>query len=195
MKTDFFKFKRKLETTNKTFFTMRDIKKFYAGEKESLKVLLSNWVKKGLIYNLGHGYYAFDIASVDYLSLATVIDPNSYVSFEYALFYHGLIDQVPSVITLASKKRSRKINMGSWVFEYSHLKNELFFSYELKNKVYIASPEKALADLIYLISRGKRMAELDTLDMGKLNKTKLKFILKKFPGYVSGKANEFILVR
>lgn len=190
--TDYLQFKKSLEKTAKTFFNLNDLKKFYAGNIDSLKVLLSNWTKKGMIFNLGRGYYTFNLAAADYLQLANILDNSSYVSFEYALSYHNLIDQAPSVITLATKKRSRKIKMGNWTFEYSRLQDDLFFGYELKNKIYIASPEKALADLIYLVSRGKRLVELDTLDIKKMNKAKLNFIFKKFPAYTVQKAKEFI---
>lgn len=184
--------KKLLEHTGKNFFTLSDLKKFYAGDKESLKVLLSGWKQRDMIYNLGKGYYSVNAAGVDYLQLATVAAAFSYVSFEYALYYYNLIDQVPSVITLASKGRSKKLNMGNQIFEYSHLKEDLFFGYDLINKMYMASPEKALADLIYLIARGKRLAELDSLNISKINKNKLKSILKKFPRYVKTKAEEVV---
>lgn len=189
---NYIKFKRYLEQTGKTFFNISDLKKFYAGDKKSLKVLLSGWKQRDMIYNLGKGYYSVNSAGVDYLQLATVAAPFSYVSFEYALYYYNLIDQVPSVITLATKGRSKKLNMGNQTFEYSHLKEDLFFGYDLINKVYIASPEKALADLIYLIARGKRLVELDSLDISKINKNKLNSILKKFPQYVTAKAGELL---
>lgn len=190
--TDYLKFKKTVEETKKTFFNISDLKKFYTGSKESLKVLLSNWAAKEMIFNLGRGYYTFNLATVDYLHLANILDNSSYVSFEYALSYYNLIDQAPSVVTLATSGRSKKISMRNWTFEYSYLKNELFFGYELKNKIYIASPEKALADLIYLISRGKRLVELDTLDIKKINQSKFNSILKKFPKYTTAKADELL---
>lgn len=128
--TDYLQFKKSLEKTAKTFFNLNDLKKFYAGNIDSLKVLLSNWTKKGMIFNLGRGYYTFNLAAADYLQLANILDNSSYVSFEYALSYYNLIDQAPSVITLATKKRSRKIKMGNWTFEYSRLQDDLFFGYE-----------------------------------------------------------------
>lgn len=189
-KTDYLKFKESLELVGKTFFSLSDLKKFYKGRKESLKVLLSHWKRKKIIQNLCRNYYAFDLVKIDYLKLAHEIENDSYVSFEYALFYCNLIDQVPSVVTLATKERGRTISAANWTFEYVHLKEKFFFGYEFSNKMYIASPEKALADLLYLISRGKRMVELDTLEKEKINKKKLEKILQKFPVYVIKKAKE-----
>lgn len=182
-KINYLQFKATLTAVGKTYFSRYDLKKFYPGDEASLKVLLSNWARKKLICNLGKSYYAFSLLGVDFLRLANELDPTAYISFEYALYYHNLIDQVPAIITLATKKRSRTIKCGNWVFEYTHLKDDLHFGYELKDKVYIASPEKALSDILYLLARGKRLAELDTLEIKKINKKKLKDILKKYPQY------------
>lgn len=195
MKTDYLKFKKILDRTGKTYFELHDLKKFYSGGKGSLKTLLSNWTNRDIIQRIGKGYYAFDIAKVDYLRVANELDKNSYISFEYALYYHNLIDQVPSVITSASKTRSKKVLMSNWSFEYTHLKDTLFFGYVLKDNIYIATPEKAIADLIYLISRGKRIVELDTLEIKKIDQKKLRDILKKFPNYTMLKAKSLNILR
>ena len=195
VKINYLKFKKSLEQTGKTYFSFYELKKFYHSDQKSLKTLLSNWVKKDLIQNLGRGFYAFKIAKLDYLRLANEIGNNSYISFEYALYYHNLIDQVPSVITSATKKRSCQIKAANWIFEYVRLKDDLFFGYELKNGVYIAAPEKALADLIYLISRGKRIVELDSLEIKKINQKKLSEILKKFPKYTKKKAKDIGILK
>lgn len=195
MKTDYLEFKKSLEKIGKTYFGLNDLEKFYKGKKKSLKTLLSSWVDRENIQRIGRGYYAFNISGIDYLRLANELDKNSYISFEYALYYHNLIDQVPSVITSASKTRSKKILMSNWSFEYTHLKDNLFFEYALKDNIYIATPEKAIADLIYLISRGKRIAELDTLEIKKIDQKKLKDILKKFPNYTAIKANELKILQ
>lgn len=195
MKTDYLQFKKKLDKIGKTYFGLNDLEKFYKGKKESLKPLLSNWASRGIIERIGKGYYAFSITDVDYLRMANELDKNSYISFEYALYYHNLIDQVPSVITSASKTRSKKVLMSNWNFEYTHLKDTLFFGYVLKENIYIATPEKAIADLIYLISRGKRMAELDTFEIKKINQKKLREILKKFPRYAVAKARNMGILK
>lgn len=194
MKTDYLKFKKQLESTAKTYFSLADLKKYYSKSPTSFKVLLSNWNKKKLIHSLGYGFYAFNLNDVDYLHLAGELDKNSYISFEYALFLRGLINQMPSIVTSATKNRSRLVVLPNFTFEYSHLKDELFFGYDLKNKIYLATPEKALADSIYLISRGKRLLELDTLAKEKINQKKFHQILKKFPKYTAKKAKELKLL-
>lgn len=195
MKIDYLQFRKALERTGKTYFTFYDLKKFYPSAYESLKVLLSLWMKKKLINHLARGFYTFDIIKVDELKLANEFDKTSYLSFEYALYFHNLIDQVPQVITLATKKRHKIIKADRWTFEYTHLKKDLFFGYEFKNKVYVALPEKALADLVYLIARGKRTADLNTLEKRKINQKLLRKILKKFPAYTIEKMKELGILK
>lgn len=192
MKTDYLQFKQNLENTGKTYFQFSDLEKFYSHHSGSLKTLLSRWAKRGAIYGLKRGFYAFDIIRVDYLHLANNIYGDSYISFEYALYFHNLINQVPSTVTLVTQKRSRTITVSNWTFEYTHLKNELMFGCELKDKIYIATPEKALADLFYLMARGKRLFETDSLEKGKINFKNLTAILKRFPLYVTKRANEVL---
>ncbi|MBL7141746.1 hypothetical protein ISS21_01460 [Patescibacteria group bacterium] len=193
IKTNYLQFRKVLQNTGKTYFNFYDLKKFYPYSRENLKILLSNWVKKKWIHHLRKGFYAFDVVNLDYLRLANDMDKNSYISFEYALYFYNLIDQVPGTITSATKKRSRRESIVHWNFEYTHLKDDLFFGYELKNGVYIAIPEKALVDLIYLISRGKRIAELDTLEKQKINQRNLQRILEKFPSYTQKLAQKLKL--
>jgi predicted transcriptional regulator of viral defense system len=195
IKTNYLKFKKSLETTGKSYFNQHDLKKFYCYQKNSLKVLLSSWSSKELIHHLGRGYYAFDLTRLDYLALANELDQNSYISFEYALYYYNLTNQVPTVVTLATKNRSRVIKIKNWTFEYTHLKDDLHFDYELRKKIYIATPEKALADLIYLMARGQRIAELDSLEKKKIDQKKLQSILKRFPDYVGDQAKRLALCK
>lgn len=183
-KVNYLQFKKKLSQSGKSYFTLIDLRKFYPFKSASLKTLLRRWAAQGLINRLSRGYYAFDLADVDYLQIATTLVRPSYISLEYALNYYGLLDQVPQTITLVSLSRHKNITMGGYTLEYSHIKKELFFAYTLVNNFYIAEPEKAILDLIYLIKRGKRLADLDSFEIKKLNKGKINLYLKKYPVYI-----------
>ncbi len=191
-KVSFVQFKREIEKSGKTFFTIYDLQKFYTGNKKSLAVLLHNWKKNNLIYHLYKGLYSFDITKVDILHLSYIIDETSYISFEYALHLHNLIDQIPFTITLATQKRSKTVNIHHFALEYSHLKKDLYFGFYLQNKTYIATPEKALCDTLYLISRGKRSVDLSTLDKSKINLKKLNKTLSNFPPSTKALANKLL---
>lgn len=183
-KINYYKFRKQIENSGKSYFTFNELNKFYKNKKSSLKNLLSRWSKEELIFRLGKGYYCFDITKLDYLNLACNIIKPSYVSFEYALNYYGIIDQISQAITLTTVSRHKYFHLGPYTCEYTKLNKDLFFGYEKVDNYYIASPEKALLDTIYLTSRNKRLIDFDSLNLKRLNKKRLFRLLNKFPNYV-----------
>lgn len=191
-KINYHEFRKNLESLGKTYFTIHELKKFYNNKKSSLKNLLSRWSKEEIIFPLSQGYYCFEAEKLDYLNHACNIIKPSYISFEYALNYYGLIEQIPQVVTLATIKRHKFIYSGPYVYEYTRIKKDLFFGYQRIDNYYIALPEKALLDTVYLLSRNKRLVDLSSLNQKKVNKGILYKYAKKFPKYVSNKLNLFI---
>lgn len=75
----------------------------------------------------------------------------AYVSFWSALARHGMIEQVPRQIFAASLDRTRRVTTSVGTYSIHHLAPELFDGYEGSEEIgYLATPEKALFDTIYL---------------------------------------------
>lgn len=75
----------------------------------------------------------------------------SYVSFWSALARHGIIEQVPRQIFVASLGRPRRVPTSIGTYSIHHLAPGLFDGYQGSDDVgYLATPEKALFDTIYL---------------------------------------------
>jgi len=55
------------------------------------------------------------------------------------------------------------------------------FGYTLQKDLFIALPEKALLDQLYLVSFGKAKLDFDELNLKELSKTKFLQFSKKFP--------------
>jgi predicted transcriptional regulator of viral defense system len=116
------------------------------------------WTRKGLLIRLRQGYYTFpeykgkpDFA----LYFANRIYRPSYVSLHRALAFYGMIPegviQITSVTTL--KTASFTNDVGEYVYKSVH--QDFMFGYDLKTiaggrAIYLASPEKALIDLLYI---------------------------------------------
>lgn len=78
-------------------------------------------------------------------------------------------------------KKTKKINLLNYQIEYRMLKKELFFGYiKLENGLFIATPEKALFDLIYLSRFGKIYFDINSIDLDKINAKKLNKMIEKF---------------
>ena len=74
----------------------------------------------------------------------------SYISLQTALFYHGMISQIPQVIYAASLARTNRYITHFGVVSIHHLQADFFFGFERVGPVKIATPEKALIDILYL---------------------------------------------
>ena len=110
---------------------------------------------------------------MDIEKIATQIYYPSYISFESALSKYGIMNQGLYGLTLATTRHSKKITLAGTDCKYSKLKDSLFFGFNLIGNTYVAEPEKAFLDMLYLISLGKRSKNysewyLDTLDRSKI---------------------------
>jgi len=62
-------------------------------------------IEKGLLFRVAKGIYTLDNDPILY---ASYIIPNSYISFNSALYLHKVIDQIPTSIYVAVPKRIKK---------------------------------------------------------------------------------------
>lgn len=125
---------------------------------DPLKVQISRWEKAGKLIQLKRGIYllaeAYRTIEVYDPYIAAVLKKPSYLSLEKALEYYGLIPDAVKVYTSVTTKRAAVFSSSAGVFSYKHIKNALFWGYRpltLRGQTaFIAAPEKALLDLIYL---------------------------------------------
>ncbi len=107
-------------------------------------------IKKGL-YIFGEKYRRNPICAE---ALANLIYGPSYISKEYALSYYNLIPERVSVITSMTTKKNKIFETPLGHYSYQHLRLERYhigvhyLPFDQFHSVLIASPEKALADLL-----------------------------------------------
>jgi predicted transcriptional regulator of viral defense system len=121
--------------------------------------LLRSLDEAGLIRRLRHGLWA--LRDVDSFSVAPYLTAPfpAYVSFWSALARHGMIEQIPRQIFVASLDRTRRVPTAIGTYSIHHLVPELFDGYRGSvESGYLATPEKALFDAVYLRApRGARI--------------------------------------
>ncbi|MBH1989501.1 MAG: hypothetical protein I8H75_01175 [Myxococcaceae bacterium] len=123
--------------------------KGYRNPRDKIKHLLKNQslvrVKKGL-------YIAGDSQRQEPVcleALANLIYGPSYISYEYALSYYGLIPERTPVLTCATTQKSKGFDTPLGCFRYQHLSFSRYSVGVLHNNQFlIASAEKALSDLV-----------------------------------------------
>jgi predicted transcriptional regulator of viral defense system len=130
---------------------------------QRLRALLDS----GVIRRVRRGLWVLD-TEIDPFAIGpylTAPQP-AYVSLWSALARHGMIDQIPRSISLVSIDRARRITTALGVYEVHRVAPELFTGYRSdKQGVYLAVPEKALFDLVYVRSAHGRTPYLPELTL------------------------------
>lgn len=148
-------------------------------------------VKKGELFPLKRGLYETDSAVPGYLLAYEIIGP-SYLSFEYALSWYGMIPERVTTYTSAAFGKGKQLQFKNQfgVFTYRDVPEQVFpFYYTRENfgdrPFFIATKEKALCDQLGKLSpiRGIRdfeeylfeglridESEFATLDFGKIRR-------------------------
>ena len=113
---------------------------------------LRTLAEQGLAQRIRYGLWNLAPEPIDPRRLASEITRPypSYVSFESALSAHGMIDQLPRDISLASLDRAKKVKTNLATYLVRHLPPELFGGYEELNGIPLATREKALFDHFYV---------------------------------------------
>ncbi len=166
------KFLQKLTETNQPYFTTTDLGKILDVSQQSLSVTLNRLVKDGVLIRLKRGVYQPVFQDRKLEKVANELYYPSYLSFESALSKYGILSQTPYVLTFATSKPSKRLNLGNKEIEYRQLKEEYFFGYVLDDGVYVAEPEKAILDQLYMTSRGISIS--DTSEWSLINTKKRK---------------------
>lgn len=181
-----------LKTLKKPFYTVANFILLTGQTPAVAKVALNRLVKNNKLRRLQKNIYVPKDALINYELIAEQLDIESYISFESALSKYGLLDQIPYALTLATVKRSKTITLGNQQITFRKIRKELAGGYILENGLRIATPEKALLDTLYLITRGKIKLSLKELNLSLINKTKFKQLLKKYPAQVKKLCNDFL---
>jgi predicted transcriptional regulator of viral defense system len=156
------------------FFTVDMLKNILIKEYDQPIQKINYMVKNGDLISLKRGVYVFGekyrTSPLNYISIANILHKPSYVSFEYALSYHGLIPERVYTITSATSKKSIEYSTSIGNFSYHKVPAKAYslgidWKYsELDGGYFIATPEKALCDKIYADKRAKNLKEPEVLE-------------------------------
>lgn len=153
----------------------------------STRVLCSRYVKRGLFMRLKRDFYILrekweNLTRDEFYILANFLQVPSYISFLAALNFYELTTQVQrDFYESAALKRTRTFEVDGVVFSFYKLKNAFYSDFNRSNGFFMASPEKALLDCLYLYTFGKYKLDLSSLDLKKFNLKRLKKISMPYP--------------
>lgn len=132
-----------------------------------LKLLM----EQGFVEKVVHGKWAIKNSEFDPLQGAEFITApkESYISLQTALFYHGMIEQIPTQMYAVTVDRSRAVDTPMGRFSFHHCHPAFFTGYTyLKPLLNLATPEKALVDYFYFApTKSRQFTRLPELDIPK----------------------------
>lgn len=162
---DFRKFKEKVK--NMPFFSS-DVTEIFSASPRTLRNQFSRWKKQGLLMELKRGMYILGReerqTTLSRPAIAAVLYQPSYISLESALSHYQMIPERVDTVTSVSPKKTRVFHNAEGTFLYRNLQTPLNFGFIAKMDengypYFIAEPEKALLDYLYL-----NLGGLDSLD-------------------------------
>ncbi len=131
--------------------------------------LLERLTRQGLVVAVEKGKYLLvglqpERVLGNPLFIAAQLAHPSYISYWSALHYHGLTEQVPHTVFVATTRKKRPVAFQGHRFRYVTIKPDKFFGYRRESvgdlPVVVADPEKALIDSLEQPRYAGGMAEV-----------------------------------
>ena len=146
-----------------------DMAKYKLNNYSNKNNKISREIKKGKLFKIITGLYETDQNTPGYLLASSIYGP-SYISFDFALSYYGLIPERVSTITCATfnKKKRKQYNTKFGVFTYKDVPSsaypeEILLKQENNYSYQIATKEKALCDKLYSLKPLKNISNLENM--------------------------------
>jgi len=130
-----------------------------AASAAGVRSQLCRWVKSGKILQLRRGVYSlappYGHQAPHPFLIANRLEQASYVSLQSALSYHGMIPEHVPLTTSITTRRTERVSTPLGRFEYRHVQPLWFTGFDRREVspgqwAILATPEKALLDLLYL---------------------------------------------
>jgi len=142
------------------------------GNLAQIRLQINRWVKDGKIIRLHKGLYTLAVpyrkVTSEPFCIANSLKQASYVSLHSALSWYAMIPEFVPAVTSITTGRPQTIETPLGRFEFRHVSKKYFWGYqqvELKfgQTAFIAYPEKALLDLVYLTPGGNKIEFIEGL--------------------------------
>ena len=181
-----------LNKIKKLYFGYEDIAKVLGITPESAKVTASRYVTQGLLVRVKRNYYVIKdrwerIEKESLFSIANLIQTPSYISFMTALEYYQITTQMQRYFfESVAVKRTKEAKIDTIFFNYTKINEKLYYGFVKTDGFFIAVPEKALLDSLYLKSMGRYDFDSSSIDFNRFDRNILKNLVKKFPKRTRG---------
>jgi len=181
------------EHHGKVVFTPTELANISGHSMPVLKNTLMRLCKHGILQQYVPGKYGLP-GAVQIEGLVSSVDTGAYITGLYALYRHGLVNQIPQRIHIFTNRRHnrsrvRKTEFGTLVFVcvrrpvYSHPEDSA-----------MAGPEQSLCDFVCLLRRRGLSADsqVSFRELHRFDATKLERHLARYPKTVEGEVHRLL---
>ena len=171
----------------KLFFTVQDVATAAGTTLSSAHVLCSRYTRKSIFLRIKKNFYVLAdnwdrYGTEEFFKIANFLMVPSYVSCTTALAFHGYSTQVQrNWFECVATRRSIDIEAHGATFIYHKFQKRLFFGFERRNGIFIATPEKAVLDAAYMEALGLSATDWDALSLGGMDKLRIERWAASFP--------------
>ncbi|MFQ5964575.1 MAG: hypothetical protein ACE5KZ_09850 [Candidatus Scalinduaceae bacterium] len=176
-----------LNNINKFYFGHEEISRVLDISLQSSKVSANRYIRKGLLVRIKRNIYVLKekwkiLEREEKFTLANLVQVPSYISLMTALDFYEITTQMQrDYIESIAVKRTKEIEIENTIFNYTKISPNLYIGFKKEKDFFIATPEKAFLDTLYLMSMGRYNFDIASIDFSKLNRDKIKKLVKRFP--------------
>jgi predicted transcriptional regulator of viral defense system len=142
----------KLEHLGHPLFETRDLAALLGVANSSATRAANRLADSGAIVRLARGKWSLT-RKINRLAIPEHLTAPfpAYISLQSALYYHGMISQIPAITYAVSLARTRTYQTPVGTFSIHHVAASFFFGFttDPAGSAKVAIPEKALVDLLY----------------------------------------------
>jgi len=176
-----------LNKINNIYFGHEEISRVLGITLQSARVSANRYVKRGLLVRVKRNIYVLKekwktIEKEQKFILANLVQVPSYISLMTALDYYEITTQVQrNFIESVAVKRTKEIEIEGTIFNYTKVNKSFYSGFSREREFFIATPEKAFMDAVYLRSLGRYNFDLASIDSNKLNMDEMVRLANQFP--------------
>ena len=174
-----------LNTIQKLYFSTSDIARVLGISIESARVTAVRYTQKKILTRLKKDIYVLTerikyMGDSERFMLANIIQTPSYISLTTALSYNEIsTQQQQNYIESVALNRTKLVHVAQLSFSFSKIQPALYDGYVRTEGFFIATPEKALADAVYLAALGRYRCDFHAVNFQKIQKKNVDRFVKK----------------